>query len=347
MLFCAALVSMLSLTTPADVAISREALMQTLASLPEKRSPFGTPEHIEGLAQTEELILKRLRAAGYEPSTQEIRWALPKRNQADTPDQKPEGQERESQEPPRVWHNIVAEIKGASKPNEVLILGAHFDAVRQGPGADDNASGTAALLEIADALRASKPERTIRLIFFTLEEVGLIGSQNYVNRWRTAQAELPEDKRERIVGMVSMEMLGYYTDKPDSQQSPIKPIPGVFEPSTTGDFIAIVGLKTHQPFSRALAAAMQKADPSVKITLVDFLPLPIPDMARSDHAPFWLAGQPAVMMTDTANFRNPNYHKATDTIDTIDAARFTATTQALALAWLELASAPDGASDQK
>lgn len=342
-----------------EVVISRAALMETLGSLPTKRSPFGSAEHVEGLAKTEALIIDRLKAKGYQPQVQEIRWALPKRDQAgdgkapEAPDakaaddqrgEKPTEKPADKPVEPRVWHNIFVDLPGTTLPGEVLIVGAHFDSVRQGPGADDNGTGTAALLELAGALHGREMKRSVRIIFFNLEEVGLIGSQTYVNHWVNDHRE-PKDgdaadavKPERIIGMVSLEMLGYYTDAPDSQKSPIKAIPGVFEPSTVGDFIAIVGLQQHQGFSRSLATEMQKAEPRVKLALVDFLPLPVPDMARSDHAPFWLAGQPAVMMTDTANFRNPNYHKATDTIETIDAARFTMVTEALARAIVALAN---------
>lgn len=330
-----------------DVAISQQALMDSLRSLPTKRSPYGSQEHIDGLVRTEELILGRLRAMGYEPTTQDVKWALPKRDQADKPaaapgsETKADGKKADEEKPvePRIWRNIVVDLPGTTAPGEVLIIGAHFDAVQRGPGADDNGTGTAALLEIAAALHGRELKRSVRLVFFNLEEVGLVGSQNYVARWRNQNAERKDGTPpEQIVGMVSLEMLGYYTDAPDSQKSPIKAIPGVFEPSTVGDFIAIVGLQQHQGFSRSLAAEMQKAEPGVKLALVDFLPLPVPDMARSDHAPFWLAGQPAVMMTDTANFRNPNYHKASDTIETIDAARFTMVTEALARAAVALAN---------
>jgi hypothetical protein len=334
MLTMLAMVGVMGLTGEPP-AIGQAALMDSLRSLPTKRSPYGSMEHIEGLARTEELILGRLRAMGYVPTTQDVKWALPRRDQADAPEDAPgskAGADAITPAEPRIWRNIVADLPGAKAPREVLIVGAHFDAVQRSPGADDNGTGTAALLEIASVLHGTPRNRTIRFIFFNLEEVGLVGSQTYVNRWRTEQMDAGSDKAERIIGMISLEMLGYYTDAPESQKSPIKAIPGVFEPSTVGDFIAIVGLQQHQGFSRALAAAMQEATPGIKITLVDFLPLPVPDMARSDHAPFWLAGQPAVMMTDTANFRNPHYHKATDTIDTIDAARFTLVAESVARA---------------
>lgn len=332
--------------------ITEAALMQSLRSLPTKRAPFGSAEHVAGLVKTEELIIDRLKAMGYQPQVQEIRWSLPKRDQAgDGKDPGDAGEDAGAppdEEPvePRVWHNIFVDLPGIEHPGEVLIVGAHFDSVRQGPGADDNGTGTAALLELAGVLHGREMKRSVRIIFFNLEEVGLIGSQAYVNDWANKYRE-PRDgdaadpvKPERIIGMISLEMLGYFTDEPGSQRSPIKAIPGVFEPSTTGDFIAMVGLQSHQTFSRRLAREMQAAEPTLKITLVDFLPIPVPDMARSDHAPFWLAGQPAVMLTDTANFRNPHYHKASDTIETIDAARFTLVASAVAQATVAIADGP-------
>jgi len=139
---------------------------------------------------------------------------------------------------------------------------------------------------------------------------------------KSASAESGDSPAQEIIGMISLDMLGYFTDAPDSQKSPIKSIPGVFEPPTVGDFIGMVGLSGHHAFNQRLADEMTRASPGLKIELIDFLPVPFPDMMRSDHAPFLLAGIPAVMLSDTANFRNPNYHTKNDTIETIDLERF-------------------------
>jgi NAD(P)H-dependent FMN reductase len=97
-----------------------------------------------------------------------------------------------------------------------------------------------------------------------------------------------------------------------------------------GNFLALTGIAKHQSFSRALASAMKEAAPSLQLFAADFFPLPIPDIMRSDHAPFLLRGLPAVMLTDTANFRNPNYHKPTDVVATLDMDRLKVAAEALA-----------------
>ncbi len=136
-------------------------------------------------------------------------------------------------------------IPGRELPNEVVLIGAHFDAVPGAPGADDNGTGTAALLEVARVLKNHPTKRTIRLVFFNLEECGLVGSSRYVDQagpdWkggknREGQAQ---PATEKIVGMVSLEMLGYFSDEPNSQKSPLPPIKDVFDPPTVGDTIAV------------------------------------------------------------------------------------------------------------
>ena len=122
--------------------------------------------------------------------------------------------------------------------------------------------------------------------------------------------------------MVSLETIGYFSDEPNSQKSPIPPIKGVFEPPTVGDNIALVGFSRDQAFVQSLERGLKAGSPELKVSAFAF-PMALPDLMRSDHAPFYAAGVPAVMLTDTANFRNPNYHKPTDTVETIDAERFT------------------------
>jgi hypothetical protein len=148
--------------------------------------------------------------------------------------------------------------------------------------------------------------------------------------------------------MISLEMLGYYSDAPGSQRSPVKAVEGVFEPPTVGNFVGAVTVSAHRAFCRRLASEMERGAPGLKVFPFDFLPLPMPDILRSDHAPFMLAGVPAIMLTDTANFRNPNYHKASDTPETIDERRFTLAVRGLCAAVEALADDPgDGAAQEK
>jgi hypothetical protein len=332
---------------PPQELVKQERLMAELRSLPTRRAALGDEASRDGLRQTEQLIQQKLERMGYHPQVQGFKWALPLQGvQGWMPPGAEKGTDPQADEAKRsehTWHNIIVDIPGTDAPGEVVLIGAHFDAVPMGPGADDNGSGAAGLLEIARVLRGHPTKRTIRLVFFNLEECGLVGSAKYVSMTRS-DWKAEEDKngemtkpKEKIVGMVSLEMLGFFSDEPNSQKSPIPPVKGVFEPPTVGDSIAVVGIKRDQAFIRGLTNAMQAASPDLKITVVDFLPLPVPDMTRSDHRPFMIAGVPAVMVTDTANFRNPNYHRPTDTVETIDAKRYTLVVKAMAGAAYQMA----------
>ncbi len=286
--------------------VSKTRLMGYLRALPEARSPVGDTSHVLGLIETESWLRLTLEDMGYEVHEQRI-----------VPFEAPKGVEIEDP----AWHNLWVDIKGTVSPEQMLIVGAHFDAVAGTPGADDNGSGTAGALEIARVFQGLEPERTIRIVFFNLEEIGLVGSSYHANA--VIKPAIDEGELE-VVGMMSLEMLGYYSDEEGSQRSPISAIPGIFEPPTRGDFVAIVGLLgDQQGFTRPLAKAMQAGSPELKLLIFDMLPTPLADMRRSDQDPFWQIKVPAVMITDTSEFRTPYYHKASDRVDTIDAERFT------------------------
>lgn len=324
--------------------IDEARLMATLRTLPTKRAARGDGAHRRGLRETEELILARVREAGLAPTIHE----LPIGDGKDT-----KGGDA-SADAGVAWRNVLVDLPGTDSAGEVVLLGAHFDAVPGSPGADDNGSGTAALLEIARAYgsmraRGWRTHKTIRLAFFNLEEVGMVGSTRYFRDFARKNApdkegEGPSSKdsneragRERVVAMASLEMLGYYSDAANSQRSPFPKIEGVFDPPTVGDSIVIVALAKHRELARSLERGMLENAPGIKVFVADFSPLPLPDLMRSDHAAFALAGVPAAMITDTANFRNPNYHKASDTLEAIDAPRFTRTARGIAGAWWTLA----------
>lgn len=317
--------------------VSAERLIDGIKMLPTKRAPLGDEEHVDGLLKTEQLIQDRLKSLGYEVSAHEFPVNMPFRDVTKDADGKIVAGEARF---PTVWRNFIAELPGTELKNEVLILGAHFDAVWNSPGADDNGSGTSGLMELARVLKDRPMRRTVRFVFFNVEEQGLVGSRAY---WAHIQPRVTAGE-EKIVGMVSLEMLGYFTDEPNSQRSPKVPVDqSVFDPPTVGDFIAIATTLAHQKFSRRLGEAMQAAAPGLKVLHFDFSPIPLPDIMRSDHAPFIMGNQPAVMLTDTANFRNPNYHKPSDTVETIDAARFALVVKGLAGAAYAIANGPDEA----
>ncbi|MFI4915922.1 MAG: M20/M25/M40 family metallo-hydrolase [Phycisphaerales bacterium JB060] len=279
--------------------------MAMLAELPVTRAGHRTPEDTAGLQRTEALVLEKLRALGYEPQTQEV--PRPQRIARLTPEEAPT--------PRNIWVDLPGEGELAS---EWLVVMAHADAVVGSPGADDNGTGVVALLEMARMLKDRPRQRSVRLLFTTLEEAGLHGARKHASETIGPRVE---SGAMAVFGAISLEMLGYYSDEPGSQRSPLPPMDGLEQPDR-GDFLAILGVKRHQDFSRALMQAMLEAEPQAKVLPIDMFVVPPPDLMRSDHAEFLIRGWPGVMLTDTANFRNPHYHQASDTVDTIDKERF-------------------------
>jgi Zn-dependent M28 family amino/carboxypeptidase len=205
--------------------------------------------------------------------------------------------------------NVIAEMPGTTRPGEILIIGAHYDSVRGSPGADDNASGVAALIEVARAMRASGPAaRTIRFVGFVNEEspffwTGRMGSRMYAKRCRAMN--------EDVVGMISLEMLGYYRSSPGTQSYP--PPFNLYYPAE-GNFVTLLSNYYSRSLMDAAGAAFRRSTPvaSEGLSSAEFV------VGHSDQWSFWMSGYKAMMFTDTAMFRNPNYHKATDTPDTLD-----------------------------
>jgi aminopeptidase YwaD len=208
----------------------------------------------------------------------------------------------------KVYRNVVA-TKYPDRPGRggelpPLLIGAHYDTVSGSPGADDNASGLVVLLEVASRLSKQPLARPIWLVAFCLEEQGLLGSQAFVSRLKAERCEL--------AGAIVLECVGFARSEAGTQQAP--PAVPIAVP-TQGDFLAIVGNES----SRSLVLQLEQASQLKTLSLV----VPdrgeaMPHTRRSDHASFWDAGYPAVMLTDTANFRNPHYHRETDTLDTLD-----------------------------
>jgi len=208
------------------------------------------------------------------------------------------------------YANVVAEVPGASRPDEIVVIGAHYDAVPGSPGADDNASGVAAMLALAELLGSRPHARTLRLVAFVNEEPpffhnGMMGSEVHARRSR--------ERGEDIVAMLSLETLGYYTDAADTQLYP-PPLSALYP--SRGNFIAFVGnLGSMSLTRRAVAAFREHSDSPAESA---WLPGWIDGVGWSDHRSFWRSGYKGVMVTDTAPFRNPHYHEATDTPDKLD-----------------------------
>jgi Zn-dependent M28 family amino/carboxypeptidase len=207
--------------------------------------------------------------------------------------------------------NIIA---GDENPGGYYILGAHYDTVDGTPGADDNASGVAVLLEVARLARRLPPPLPWTFIGFTCEEppasfTPAMGSRVYATRARHQNA--------KILGMLCLESVGYYSQIPGSQSLPL-PL-GLMGYPTTGNFIGLVSDRRSRPLMVHLAAAIKTACRLPAVTLsVPFKGHILPEVRLSDHASFWDEGYPAVMLTDTAFMRNPNYHGPGDVMDHLD-----------------------------
>lgn len=229
----------------------------------------------------------------------------------------------------RAYRNVIARF--GPEAGERIVVGAHYDAVRTTPGADDNASGVAGLLELAALLGQHPPSTRVDLVGYTLEEMphfrtGQMGSMVHAKSLRAAGAS--------VRAMFSLEMLGAFNDAPDSQRYPVAAL-RLSHPST-GDFIAVIGRVGEGPLVRTIADAMRAATPLP----VEHLNAPrtVKGVDFSDHASFWDARYPAVMVTDTAFFRNPRYHTAEDTWDTLDYPRMAQVVQGVECAVRALAA---------
>jgi hypothetical protein len=208
------------------------------------------------------------------------------------------------------YNNVVVTLEGGSRREETIIIGAHYDTVSGTPGADDNASAVAVLLELCRALKDYRPERTLRLVFFVLEEPPAFMTPAMGSYVYAAQAR---ERGENIVGMISLEMVGYFNDAEGSQAFPVPGLHWLFP--DRGNFIGVVGNVPSRELTLAVAEAL-KAGSGLPVEHLVALPF-IPGIGLSDHGSFWKMGFRAVMVTDTAFYRNPNYHSEKDTIGTL------------------------------
>lgn len=206
--------------------------------------------------------------------------------------------------------NIEVEIRGTTAPDEIVVVGGHYDSVMGCVGANDNGTGAAAVLALARSLAGSAPARTIRLVGFVNEEPphfrsDEMGSRVYAKRCR--------ERNENIVAMLSLETIGFFSEADGSQKYP--PPLGMFYPSQ-GNFIAFVGnVGSHSLVRRCIRLFRERAAfPSEGAAVPGFLP----GVGWSDHESFWEHGYDGVMVTDTAPFRYPHYHQHGDTADKID-----------------------------
>jgi hypothetical protein len=245
------------------------------------------PLHYEALVSAEEYISARMQAFGYELhyDTYTIHG--------------------------REYRNVVAEKESPSRKPSILVVGAHYDSAFGTPGADDNASAVAVLLETARLLTSQETlSSTIRMVFFTLEEppyfrTPKMGSMVHAKKCKAG--------KHAIAGMISLEMVGYFSDRKGSQALPL---PGMqFLYPTTGNFLAVAGNFGSRRLVRSVSRALREHGRLPIESLA--LPL-VPYIGLSDHWSFWQFGYPAIIVTDTAFLRNPHYHAPSDLPSTLD-----------------------------
>ncbi|MER7108707.1 M28 family peptidase [Streptomyces sp. NPDC000229] len=308
------------------------------------RSRIRAPEAI---LRAEAHVTAELAAAGWRTSRQpfDLRWRLGSTDRGG------------HRAPPLAFRlhprltgaNLLAEPPGGI-PRPTVVVGAHLDTVEGSPGADDNASGVAALLEVARLLGGLPRPPAVTLLVSDMEELGLIGSR-FAARWLR--------RHRSVMGMICLESVGYFTTAPGSQRMPAgfdrgfpRVAGAVRSAGLRGDFTLVVHRRSTRAAATLWGAAAEATEPALPcITLGDPRPegpwgalagLAVPPLAhldRSDHAAFWNLGIPALMLTDTANFRNPHYHRPSDTPDTLDHRRLAAVavaTAATAATWPHL-----------
>jgi len=267
----------------------RERIESHIRALQGVRHPVAAPQALERAA---DYVAEHLAAPGY--AVEEHRF--------------PDGG--------RLHRNLVATRRGLLRPDERVLLLAHYDTVAVSPGADDNASGVAVLLEAAALLVPLRFARSVQLVGVSLEENAREDERGSGLRGSRALAERARAEGWQIAGVAVLESVAYaganvVQTAPDGVPVPVP---------EAGDFLAVVGNER----SRGLVEAFARAAARPEIALPLFpLAVPgngelLPDTRRSDHAPFWDAGYGAIMLTDTTNFRNPHYHRPTDTLETLN-----------------------------
>ena len=228
--------------------------------------------------------------------------------------------------------NLIVEQTGSARPEEILVVGAHYDTAPGTPGANDNGTGVALLLEMARALKNETFQRTIRYVAFVNEEPPHCFTERMGSRVHARGARA---RGENIVAMISLETLGYYSSSAGTQGYPF-PL-GLFYPRT-GNFVGVVGnLRSRALVIKFLEHFMAASDSPVEgIATFDW----IPGISWSDHWSFWQEGYPALMLTDTAPFRYPEYHGSQDVPGRITALEYARAALGVVQAVRGLATAP-------
>lgn len=231
--------------------------------------------------------------------------------------------------------NLIVEQRGFKRADEFLLLGAHYDTVPSTPGADDNASAVAVLLEACRLLKDFRGKRSIRYVAFACEEPPYFNLDSMGSQFHARQARQRGDK---ILGMLCLEMVGYYITADNSQMiPPLLPNWMRWMFPKRGDFLAAVGNLSSCKLCWQFRRGFKRGVPTMPLFSI-CLPEKIREIRLSDNSSFWDQGYPALMLTDTSFLRNPHYHQPTDTPDTLDYERMTDVTLGVASALQHLAS---------
>jgi Zn-dependent M28 family amino/carboxypeptidase len=216
------------------------------------------------------------------------------------------------------YRNIIARF--GPKTGSLLVIGAHYDSFDSTPGADDNASGVAGLIELARLLSKNPQRRSIELVAYTLEEPPFFRTEDMGS---AHHAKMLKEKGLAVDLMLSLEMIGYFSDQPGSQDYPVHAL-GLVYPEK-GDFISLVGNFVDFGKMRRVKSLMLGAT-GLPVISINAPPL-FPGIDFSDHLNYWAEGFPAIMVTDTASYRNKQYHKRGDTFDRLDYRRMSQVVQ--------------------
>jgi Zn-dependent M28 family amino/carboxypeptidase len=273
--------------TSGETTADPRALERHVRMLAETLHPRSV-DNLANLDRAADYVLDQLRATGADTTEQPV--------QADG----------------KRFRNLIARFGPRDGP--VVVIGAHYDSCGDTPGADDNASGVAGLLELARLLAAKPPAHAVELVAYTLEEPPYFRTDSMGSVWHARS--MSEAGRE-VRLMLSLEMIGFYRDAANSQSYPLAPLKLLYPDE--GNFIAIVAPFGDFGATRRVKALFRGASdlPAVSINA----PRSVPGVDFSDHASYWRYKMPAMMITDTSFLRNPNYHQRSDTPDTLDYAR--------------------------
>lgn len=226
----------------------------------------------------------------------------------------------------RPYVNVRSVIPGSQEGR--IIIGAHYDACGDTPGADDNASGIAGLLEVARLLKGMHPRYTIELVAYANEEPPFFKTKHMGSAHHAA---LMAESKTAVHGMIALEMIGFYSDRDKSQNYPSQTLSWVYPDK--GNFIAVLGNWGSVSLARQLQQSLAEQMPTVRLNAPEFTGA----FGLSDHINYWEHDMPAVMITDTAFYRNVNYHQSTDTPDTLDYKRMALVVRGVAAAVRQLA----------